>query len=734
MKIRAKLTILLLVYVGVFVTLLVLYSKMEHRRLDMIFRAEATERINSFRNMLQVMEASLEAYAYDYTYWHEMVSFILTGSQVWAKNNIDPSLQTYKANAAWVYNEEGLLVYSTSNIADKSFTSLPVPPGMIERLFAKSRFCHFFIMTPLGPMEIRGATVHSSSDRERRSSPAGYFFVGRMWDRGYLSNLSRLTATEIKMCEQPSGKPALDLNLRKGTIIFHKTLNDWRGNPLACLEVQSRSNIAAILLSASRQTLLVLLFYAVVLFMILSVALVVWVNVPLDAISQALATEDVTPIKVLTKTSGEFGNIAALICKFFEQRRELMLEINERRRAEEALGMSEYKFSKTFHANPSPMAVFSRYDGHILDVNSSFLSTFGYSREEVIGYSLIKLNIVPTPIRVAVKKMLRSQDTIHNMELEVSTRTGHKRTFLFSAEKIDAGEDKLLLAVANDITERKQAEESLRNKIKELEETYKKLQDTQTKLVQSEKMAALGRFASGVAHEVKNPLAVILGGLEYISAKMPHLNPEVKEAMVKMREAIMRADITVKDLLTFAKPSKLVTEIIHPNLLVNDTISFAELFKHKSDTANITIRRELTSSDIYVAVDRNQMQQALFNILLNAIEALSMSGEIVVKTYPSEGILPLFSQNVISVCVIEISDNGPGISKDDIAKLFEPFFTTKRDQKGTGLGLAIVKSIVERHKGLIKVESELGKGTVVRIMLPVMPQYKGGASEKNTGN
>jgi two-component system sensor histidine kinase HydH len=294
-------------------------------------------------------------------------------------------------------------------------------------------------------------------------------------------------------------------------------------------------------------------------------------------------------------------------------------------------------------------------------------------------------------------RSLEDRPVVHDIEIEISTADRQTRNWLFSASTIDIGNDKIILAVANDITERKSVEKSL--------------DETQKQLMQSEKMAALGRFASGLAHEVKNPLGVLLGGVEYIRDKMPDAEPEVREAITKMREAVMRANIVVKDMLSFARPSRLVFEKVHPDSLVRDAIGFAELFRHKSDTAEIEIKQELRSGDIYVEVDKNQMQQALFNILLNSIEAVSMRGEILLRTY-SEG----------ANCVIEIKDTGHGIAREDIAKLFEPFFTTKRDRKGTGLGLSIVKSIIERHKGTIVIESEKGKGTSVKIRLP---QYSG---------
>ena len=109
------------------------------------------------------------------------------------------------------------------------------------------------------------------------------------------------------------------------------------------------------------------------------------------------------------------------------------------------------------------------------------------------------------------------------------------------------------------------------------------------------------------------------------------------------------------------------------------------------------------------------MQQVIFNLLINSVDALPAGGEIKIKIY--EKSIPELYLNQ-AACVIEIADTGIGISKDNLSRIFEPFFTTKRDKKGTGLGLSVAKMIVENHKGNLQVESEIGKGTVVRIILP----------------
>jgi signal transduction histidine kinase len=257
--------------------------------------------------------------------------------------------------------------------------------------------------------------------------------------------------------------------------------------------------------------------------------------------------------------------------------------------------------------------------------------------------------------------------------------------------------------------------------VTDMTEQFKAQEDLETanrQLIQSEKMSALGRFAAGVAHEVKNPLAILLGGLEYLKEKLVDVDSDVRDAIEKMREAVIRANTIIKDLLTFARPSKTIHDKIDVNVLVHDAITFVDLLRHKSSKVDVEIKQDLTPGGIQVEVDKNQMQQALLNILLNALEAIPGRGEIMIRTYHGESVKAQDSALSRPFCVIEVRDTGVGIERRDMVKLFEPFFSTKRGQKGTGLGLAIVKSIVEKHKGTISIESEVGKGATVKIMLP----------------
>jgi two-component system, NtrC family, sensor kinase len=232
--------------------------------------------------------------------------------------------------------------------------------------------------------------------------------------------------------------------------------------------------------------------------------------------------------------------------------------------------------------------------------------------------------------------------------------------------------------------------------------------------IQSSKMAALGKMAAGIAHEINNPLAVIgekagwikdLLKMEDVS-QSPNLQ-ELADAVGKIEYHIVRAKTVTHRLLGFARRMEPVTERVNINSILDESIEF---LKNEARYRNIEIEANYAPDLPLTESDSAQLQQVFLNILNNAIDAMGKDGRIVINTRH------LTKNNQL---VAEISDNGPGISKEIIDKIFDPFFTTKEVGKGTGLGLSISYSIVEKLGGRMMVASEEGQGTTFSIYLPV---------------
>ena len=227
--------------------------------------------------------------------------------------------------------------------------------------------------------------------------------------------------------------------------------------------------------------------------------------------------------------------------------------------------------------------------------------------------------------------------------------------------------------------------------------------ELEANLAQQGKMASLGVLSSGVAHEINNPLGVILGYAGYLEGKLSPDDPNYKYIHEIKRES-KRCKKIVQDLLSYAKTPQPVLEEVNINELLDQIVDFAA---NHTDMHHVTVLKEFDPALPVIMVDGDQLRQVAINLILNAGAAMQQGGKLVVSSgFGAEGCVSL-----------KFSDNGGGIPSEHMEKIFEPFFTTR--VKGTGLGLAITKQIIEQHHGKIGIESEMGQGTTVEVRLPV---------------
>jgi len=268
-------------------------------------------------------------------------------------------------------------------------------------------------------------------------------------------------------------------------------------------------------------------------------------------------------------------------------------------------------------------------------------------------------------------------------------------------EQLQASEEEL--RSANE--ELQASEEELRVTNEELQTANEELRETQEQLIRSEKLAAIGQLAGGVGHELRNPLGAIKNAVYYIRGKvakseLAQTEPRVTEFLDIVDDEISTSNKIISDLLGFSrvgKPSVSPTQI---NRVIEDALSNLTI------PENIEVVRKLDVHLPEVEIDPDQIQQVLVNIITNAVQAMPEEGKLTVRARERDKFLE-----------VEISDTGGGIPQETMAKIFDPLFTTKA--KGIGLGLAVCKSIIDRHEGHIRVESEVGKGTTLTIRLPL---------------
>jgi len=237
---------------------------------------------------------------------------------------------------------------------------------------------------------------------------------------------------------------------------------------------------------------------------------------------------------------------------------------------------------------------------------------------------------------------------------------------------------------------------------RKVEQRTAELKAMQAHLIQSEKLAGVGKLAAGVAHEINNPLTCVLTNSSLILGDLPPDDPRREDLQAIVNETL-RCRKIVKGLLDFARQTQPQKQALDLNKVADDVLS---LIRNQASFHNIAIRTDLDPKLPTVFADADQMRQVVLNILLNAADAMSQGGELRIRS--------CFESKTDQV-MLRVSDTGPGIPVEIQNKLFEPFFTTKKT--GTGLGLAIAYGIMERHNGSLKVESAPGHGTTVTIVL-----------------
>jgi two-component system NtrC family sensor kinase len=258
------------------------------------------------------------------------------------------------------------------------------------------------------------------------------------------------------------------------------------------------------------------------------------------------------------------------------------------------------------------------------------------------------------------------------------------------------------MAIFNDVREKLAQEE--------------RMKEVLLRAARAEKMASLGQLAAGVAHEINNPLTGILlyGGLLLEGLRSD--DPLYQDVKFIIEDANQCRNI-VKSLLAYSRQTQANKETLHLNDLVEQSLS---LIRDQSLFINIEIVKELSDEPMLVKVDRNQLNQVVINLVINAVDAMERKGTLTLRTYCDKGKRKVAGKNLpAGFAYLEVSDTGCGIAEDNIPRIFDPFFTTKDQGKGTGLGLSTVYGIVQANAGNIWVKETSKEGTTFILELPL---------------
>jgi len=370
-------------------------------------------------------------------------------------------------------------------------------------------------------------------------------------------------------------------------------------------------------------------------------------------------------------------------------------------------------YTAACHAHPKEQRVLG-----VLDVGMSLVDVDNELKKNqvlfiiftliaILCISIILALYIHRLVTKPVKHLVSATETVSlgNLDVELAVRT-----------KDEIGQ--LAISFNRMVEDLKKANQKIQSWNIELErkveERTRKLRMAREQLIQSEKMASMGVLASSVAHEINNPLQGILTYIKLMLKIMAGENEKIDQKQLEnfknylqlMGTEIERCGGMVKNLLVFSKQSKLDIREANTNDIIRNCL---KLLDNKIKLHNIEIDLKLQEDIPNTHCDVKQIEQTLIALIINAIEAMPGGGKIGINT---RGV----GHREVE---ISIADTGEGISKENLKNIFDPFFTTKEAAKSTGLGLFVAYGIIREHKGTIKVESEVGKGTAFHIKLPV---------------
>lgn len=351
----------------------------------------------------------------------------------------------------------------------------------------------------------------------------------------------------------------------------------------------------------------------------------------------------------------------------------------------EALTASEYKYRRIFEASRDGIML-TDPDGRILDINPSGESLLGIQSREP-GQRPCLTDYLNTDDWVALTSILKTQGFVAGREFDMGTGNGEKRRVLISASKMDAASIE---------------KNTIHLLIKDIEQQHR----LREKMAQADKLASIGEFSSGIAHEINNPLGIILGYTQ-LMLRNEGQDSQRRADLKTIEKHVRTCKSIVEDLLNFARQSKAEKTITAINGVLADVLQFV---RHHSRLDTIEFKEIYAENLPELRIDKKKIKQVFINLIMNAVHAVGIEGRIEIRTFPDQK-----GEKVN----ITVSDNGHGINPENLPRIFDPFFTTKPNDKGTGLGLSVSYGIIRHHGGDISVTSEPGSGTVFTVELPV---------------
>jgi PAS domain S-box-containing protein len=414
----------------------------------------------------------------------------------------------------------------------------------------------------------------------------------------------------------------------------------------------------------------------------------------------------------------------------------------QRRSSEQVLGEQRRRLQLLMDSIPDVRIYFKDEVGRFIDVNPALAKFHGFNAsQELIGktdFHLFSSEHAEATREDELMVIHTGLPVVGKVEKE-TTPDGTTRWAMTTKMPLRGEEGQIIgtCGISRDITDLKRAEEQLietngrlTTAVSDLLKLHEELKATHLHLIQAEKLQSLGQMAAGVAHEIKNPLAILHLGIEYLGEYLHGRDEQINSVVTDLKDAVHRAETIIHGMLDYSAAKDLTLEPVALDSLISQTLRFV---RYELAKAKVDVVTRFTDDLPALPLDAPKIQQVLVNIFSNACHAMPGGGTLTITT--SQKVLEADEPKVEGphggsvafhqgdkVAVIEICDTGTGIPVDTLQNIFGPFFTTKARGSGTGLGLSVAKKIIELHGGRISIANAPEAGARVTILLSCVPK------------
>lgn len=720
MQIRYK----ILLIIGLITIILVAstYFLAEAIMLDSTSKTEeirTTQSIQRTINSLNSMIVSINNTVNDWAEWDETYSFTQNNSTDYLDANLmDDTFVNLKLNLMVYFDQSNSYVYGKMyNLTSSSET--PISSTIIEQLHGyQGLFVNDKHESQTGIVVINGVAMlvasHSILNSQSEGPQHGTLIIGRFLDQPELLSLSSIVDLPLSIAildgtALPEDFGIAKQNLQTHNSTFVQPLNDTSVSGYAL--IQDVNNMSALIIRVDDSRVeygvgINATIYIEASLVLIGVCIFLAFAFLLDKVVISRLTYLSDTVFNLQKTGEESkrvsvegndelsrlsSNINSMLDTIDQQRYTLEQKVAERTKE---LVENRKQLESILQASPDAIMVFD-LEGKVIECNSRVSELSGYQKQELLGRS--SLEFIPQRSRERFFKEIQplSENRPVQCEVYLVKRDGSESPVEFSANVVRDENDRTIgvVAIIRDLSEKKQLEQQL---------------------IKSQRLAAIGELAGMVGHDIRNPLAGIRNAVYYIKKKCIGCHdPQVPAMIAIVNKSIDHANSIVNDLLEYSREPHLDRVQCTPKMLLNTALSMVKV------PENISLIDE--TDGINLMVDEAKVVRVFVNLMKNAIDAMPEGGTLKVKN---------ILQNEFAV--ISFKDTGIGISEEQMQKIFTPLYTTKA--QGMGFGLSISKRIVEAHNGTISVQSELGKGTLFVVTLPIEPSSDVNSHPNASGN